>query len=107
MEQTDSELFQRRTIPPIPGITQGGRGTAELTGYHPTNEEEDIEDEKEKEAEAERELQEEHAVSYMVTLELDGCTLAHTHTHAHAHSHTHRMPFQLMNHTHKLGPPKF
>ena len=71
MEQTDSELFYRRTIPPIPGITRGGRGTAELTGYHPTNQEEEIEDEKEKEAEAERELQDEQMVSYIVTLVIE------------------------------------
>ncbi len=57
MEQTDSEMFQRRTIPPIPGITQGGHDQPESTSYTAT--EETLEESKEKEAEAEAELEKE------------------------------------------------
>lgn len=56
-DQTDSDLFQRRTIPPIPGITQSGSGHPELMGYVSTGG--GFEEEKEKEAEAEEELEKE------------------------------------------------
>ena len=59
-DQQDSDLFQRRTIPPIPGITNGGHGQPELTSYMTT--ESGFEEEKEKEAEAEAELEKEQMV---------------------------------------------
>ncbi|XP_064402359.1 integrin alpha-V-like [Halichondria panicea] len=61
VEQTDSEFFQRRTIPPIPGITQSGAGQPELTSYVATGEAVDEEKEKEAEAEEEAELERERA----------------------------------------------
>ncbi len=63
VEQTDSEFFQRRTIPPIPGITQSGAGQPELTSYVVTGEAVDEEKEKEAEAEEEAELERELNVS--------------------------------------------
>ncbi len=51
-------MFQRRTIPPIPGITQSGQGQPELTSYTAT-EEAPEEENKAKEAEAEAELEKE------------------------------------------------
>lgn len=57
-DQTDSELFQRRAIPPIPGITGNGRGEPQLMSYVVTDEVLDDES-KEKEAEEEAELEKE------------------------------------------------